>query len=138
MQDMSYYTETSVEPVDIGKCAESIGYQHQQYEFNGLHLNVLFQYEYNNATVQGYCRWTQDDSLTTDEAKRKRIIQELHFHPLREYWIQYSLSELPQVIKLLRAILEEYGGCVESTMSFKLFSLENINSLLDISARRNR
>jgi len=43
MQDMSYYAETDISFFDIEKCAQSLGYRCQQYDWNGHHLNVFFR-----------------------------------------------------------------------------------------------
>jgi|GEM_PF-5455396 len=127
MQDMSYYTKSDVNFPEIQKCAESLGYLCQQYDWYGLHLNTFFQNEDGLITDDAYCRW--NESTRPDDVKREKILHQLKWEPGLRFWIQYKIAYLPQLVTLLKSILEQYGGCVDTSLSFKLFTLNNIADL---------
>ncbi len=131
MQDLNYYTEAKIDFGNIAKCAERIGYQHEQYDFMGPHLHIGFQYPLNGTLIDGYCRW--NESGMPDDAKIATIIREFLFRPTTCFWIQYSMTEIRPLADLLKTVLEQYGGCVESSLSFEFFTLGNLEQLIDIT-----
>jgi len=131
MQDMSYYTESGVNFPEIQKCAQSLGYLSQQYDWYGLHLNVFFQSGDDLVSDDAYCRW--NEGIKPDDAKKEKIFRQLAWKPEVGFWIQYRIAYLPQLVVLLKCVLEKYGGCVDTSLSFKLFTLNNISDLLSVS-----
>jgi len=61
------------------------------------------------------------------------IIRALHFRPTTPFWIQVSMTEIRPLADLLITVLEQYGGCVESSLSFEFFTLGNLEQLIDMT-----
>ncbi len=153
MEDIFYFSKTSIRLEDIATLAQACGYVCKYYTYSVCYLNVYYE-------DQGFWQWSelkasdgdfdsfdppqkekiaqfqlrsegpQVEPFTTLKGKRREIPQGGD-GPVSAFMISYQVASLPKLLWFLKLILGRYGGWVGcDDGNFKVtLDFENIEKL---------
>ena len=129
-----YFSENELQLEDIAKCLETMGYTTHINHSHNTELFVSFVFNYENENRDTYFSWSKIlADVSQLESEGQNEIKSVNLDPKTLLSGEYMKLTLPNVISILKMVLNCYGGYVH--LEFGFYGIENIdNALNDASA----
>jgi hypothetical protein len=126
MEGFHYFSETELGLEDVAKCIEATGYTTHINFSHVPELFVSFVSHYGDT----YFRWSK---ILTDvsqlELEEQSEIKSVNLNPKTLLSGEYMKLTLPNVIPILKRVLNCYGGYIR--LEFGFYNSENIDNALN-------
>jgi hypothetical protein len=124
MEDIFFFTKSSIKLEDVAKQAEQAGYEYQYLEAHFQDLKVI---SLKSQNFWVFAEIVPNSGMIFDENPQHRIDT---YNPASAFMVSYHVASLPELAMLMKILLTVYEGWVGCDDDFDtIYDLQNIDQL---------